>query len=175
MRIITRLKQVKDVIHCKLNPVSYARSIGVKVGENVRFYGAHPSMFSTEPWLITIGNDVHITNGVQFLTHDGGTLVTNKEVPGFVVTGRITIGNNVYIGLRSMILPGTTIGDRCIIGAGSIVTKDIPINSVAVGTPARVLRTVDSYIEKLKDIQTGKEPRYYSDLDYMHSLNPNKK
>jgi acetyltransferase-like isoleucine patch superfamily enzyme len=80
----------------------------------------------------------------------------------------------VFIGLRSMILPGV-IGDRCIIEAGSIVTNDIPPNSVAVGVPAKVVRSVDSYIEKLHEIKDGKVPRYFFDLDQMHSLNPNNK
>lgn len=157
-------------IKCKTNPVGYAKSLGVKLGNNVRFYGCKPNMFSTEPWLITIGNNVYIASDVQFLTHDAGTLITQKEVPGFVITGNITIGNDVCIGLGSTILPGVTIGNRCIIGTRSVVTKDIPNNSVVAGIPAKVLCSVDDYVDKIKGIINGNNPRYYADLDYMHSL-----
>ena len=68
---------------------------------------------------------------------------------------------------------GVTIGNNVIIGAGSIVTKDIPDNSVAVGVPARVIRTTDEYLNKILETKKGENPRYYKDLDYMHSLNPN--
>ena len=137
-------------IHAKLNPLGYARSIGVRMGENVHFYGMPSGMFGTEPWLITLGSNVHITSGVVFVTHDGGTLILRKEVPDLEWTAPISIGNDVYIGIRSIIMPGVKIGNRVIIGAGSIVTRDIPDNSVAVGIPARVIKTVDVYLEQMK-------------------------
>ncbi len=65
--------------------------------------------------------------------------------------GPIEIGNNVFIGARSIILYNVKIGNNCIIGAGSIVTKDIPDNSVAVGVPAKVIGTFDSTLKKLED------------------------
>ena len=132
-------------MRAKLNPVGYARSLGVKLGSNVNFYGMRPGMFSTEPWLITIGSNVYITNGCQFVTHDGGTLVLRKEIPDLEITAPITIGDDVYIGLNTLILPGVNIGSRVIIGAGSVVTKNIPDNSVAAGVPARVIKTLDEY------------------------------
>lgn len=159
-------------IRCKLNPVRYARSIGVEVGENVTFYGADPGMFSTGPWLIRIGNDVHIANGVRFLTHDGGTLTVRDEVDGFVLTGDIVIGENTYLGLESIVLPGVTIGRDCIIGARSVVTRDVPDGTVAAGVPARPIRTREQYIQKVKAVMRGEDSRYYSDLDLMHSLSP---
>jgi acetyltransferase-like isoleucine patch superfamily enzyme len=137
-------------IHAKLDPHGYARSIGVRLGHNVNFYGMKPGMFSTEPWLITIGNNVYITNGCLFITHDGGTLILRKEVPDLELTAPITVGNDVYIGLNTTIMPGVSIGNRVIIGAGSIVTKDIPDNSVAAGIPARVIKTVDDYLEQAR-------------------------
>jgi acetyltransferase-like isoleucine patch superfamily enzyme len=86
----------------------------------------------------------------MFVTHDGGTLILRKEVPDLEWTAPITVGNDVYIGFRTMIMPGVNIGSRVIIGAGSIVTKDIPDNSVAAGVPARVIKTVDEYLEQMK-------------------------
>lgn len=142
-------------IKCKLSPISYAKSLGVTLGENVRFYGMRPNMFSTEPWLISIGNNVYITNGCQFVTHDGGTLILRKDEPTLEITAPINIGNDVYIGINTTIMPGVTIGSRVIIGAGSIVTKDIPSNSVAAGVPARVIKTVDEYFDIAKRKSLG--------------------
>ncbi|EPT8082156.1 DapH/DapD/GlmU-related protein [Vibrio vulnificus] len=137
-------------IHCRKSPYDYAKGLGVKLGENVNFYGLKPGQFGAEPWLIEIGNNVYITAGCQFITHDGGTLILRKEVPDLELCDQIKIGNDVYIGMNTMICPGVVIGDRVIIGAGSIVTKSIPSNSVAVGSPARVIKTVDEYLEKAK-------------------------
>lgn len=130
------------------DPVAYARGIGVKVGKNVKFYGAMPGMFGTEPWLITIGDNVHIVSGCNFVNHDGGVLILRHKHPTLELTRPIKIGSNVYIGINCTILPGVTIGDNVIVGAGSVVTKDIPANSVAAGVPARVLKTLDNYLEK---------------------------
>lgn len=69
--------------------------------------------------------------------------------------GDITIGNNCYIGERSTILPGISIGENCIIGCGSIVTHDIPANSVAAGVPCKVIRKRDEYVEKVKLAMQG--------------------
>lgn len=149
-RLIGILKHIQREAHAKLDPLGYARSIGVNLGEGVCFYGMPSGMFGTEPWLITIGNNVHITSGCAFITHDGGTLILRKEVPDLEWTAPITIGNDVYVGVRTLFMPGVKIGNRVIIGAGSIVTRDIPDNSVAVGVPARVIKTVDDYLEQMK-------------------------
>jgi acetyltransferase-like isoleucine patch superfamily enzyme len=149
-RLSAILQYIIAEIHAKINPLGYARSIGVRMGKNVNFYGMPSGMFGTEPWLITIGNNVYITSGVTFVTHDGGTLILRKEIPDLEYTAPITIGNDVYIGVRTIILPGVIIGNRCVIGAGSVVTKSIPDNSVAAGVPARVIKTTDEYLEGLK-------------------------
>jgi len=150
-RIRLYIEYLINFFYSKINPIGYIKSIGVNLGDNVNFYGIKPSTFSTEPWLITIGNNVYITNGCQFITHDGGTLILRKEVPDLELTAPITIGNDVYIGLNVTIMPGVNIGNRVIIGSGSIVTKDIPDNSVAAGIPAKVIKTVDAYLEKAKE------------------------
>jgi len=116
------------------------------MGKNVQIYGGNLGMWSTEPFLITLGNNVYITDGCKFITHDGGTLILRNEIPDLELTAPIVVGSDVYIGLHTLILPGVTIGNRVIIGAGSVVTRDIPDNSVAVGVPARVIKTVDEYL-----------------------------
>lgn len=145
MKIITIFKYLLSTIRAKIDPIGYVRSLGVRLGNNVVFYGVRPGMFSTEPWLITIGSNVYITNGCQFVTHDGGTLILRKEIPDLELTSPITIGDDVYIGLNSLILPGARIGNRVIIGAGSVVSGNIPDDSVAAGVPARVIKTLEEY------------------------------
>jgi acetyltransferase-like isoleucine patch superfamily enzyme len=136
------------MLYAKMYPERYAKMIGVNMGEGVRIYGSSYSMFSTEPWLVTLGNNVHIVGETAFLPHDGGTLILRSKVPDLELTQPITVGDNVYIGLRCLIMLGVHIGSNVIIGAGSIVTKDIPENSVAAGVPASVIKTLDEYLEK---------------------------
>lgn len=143
-------RSFRDRIYGSRDPVGFARSLGVRVGNNVRFYGISRSMFGSEPWMIKIGNDVYITAGVNFVTHDGGSLILRKEVPDLEWSAPITIGNDVYIGVQTLILPGVRIGNRCVIGARSVVSRDVPDNSVVVGAPARPICTTDEYLEKMQ-------------------------
>lgn len=107
--------------------------------------------FGSEPYLISIGNFVRITNGVRFITHDGGAWVLrNLGMKNIDIFSPIKIGNNVHIGWNAIIMPGVKIGNNCIIGAGAIVTKNIPDNSVAVGIPAKVIETIDDYKSKVE-------------------------
>lgn len=69
-------------------------------------------------------------------------------MPEIDVFGPISVGNNVFIGIRSIIMPGVHIGDNCVIGAGSIVTKDVKEGSVVAGVPARQIGTIDDYRTK---------------------------
>lgn len=149
-KLINILKFFYYTAYTKLNPNGYAKYLGVNLGSNVKFYAMKPSMFSTEPWLITIGDDCFITANCQFVTHDGGTLILRKEVHDLEITAPITIGNDVYIGINTTILPGTKIGNRCIIGACSLVRGEFPDNSVIAGVPARVIKSVDEYLEQIK-------------------------
>lgn len=89
---------------------------------------------------VVIGNDVMFAPGVQLYT---ATHPIDKELRKTQEFGKeIKIGNDVWIGGGSIVLPGVTIGNNCVIGAGSVVTKDIPDNSMAVGNPARVIKSL---------------------------------
>lgn len=90
---------------------------------------------------ITIGEDVQIGPNVQLLTatHPIETEPRRNKWEG---SKPITIGNNVWLGGGVIVCPGVTIGDNTVVGAGAVVTKDLPANVVAVGNPARVIRTI---------------------------------
>lgn len=150
-RLFGILRYIYFFIFSKISPIGYTKYLGVKIGENVRFYGMKPFMFGSEPWLIEIGNNVYITSGCQFVTHDGGTLILRQRDPKLEITSPIKIGNNVYIGINSTILPGVIIGDNVIVGAGSIVTKSLESNYVYAGIPAKKIKTIDEYYQKLKE------------------------
>lgn len=105
---------------------------------------------------IHIGSNVFLTHDVILLVHDQ-SLVTAwnsanaiKDKGSFYGVRDIHIGNNVFVGMRSIILPGTTIGDNVIIGAGSIVHGNIPSGTVWAGNPAKKIETIDEYREKLE-------------------------
>jgi len=106
--------------------------------------------WSTEPWLITLENNVYLTDGVRFITHDGGTLVFRNRIPDLEITKPISIGDNVYIGNNVIILPGVTIGNNVIIGAGAVVSKNVSDGSVVAGVPARIIKSADEYLNKIK-------------------------
>lgn len=93
-------------------PVDYAKKVGVNIGKNPNFYG--PTSWGTEPWLITIGDNVHITGQCKFINHDGGTLIFRDRIPDLEITKPIVIGDNVYIGEETLILPGVHIGNNCL-------------------------------------------------------------
>ena len=144
------LKKLFDRISRK-DSITIAREKGVRIGEDCRVLADPYHCFGSEPYLVEIGNHVEITNGCRFITHDGGVwVIRNREncekIDKF---GKITVGNNVFIGVNTIILPGVIIGDNCIIGAGAVVTKSIPANQVWAGVPARYIKTLDSYAEEV--------------------------
>lgn len=142
-------KRVKLFLLKRLYPIKYARIMGVNMDVKSLFiYGIVE--WGSEPWLITLGKNVHITDGVKFITHDGGTLIFRKYIPDLEITKSITVGNDVYIGNNVIILPGVKIGNEVVIGAGAIVTKDVPDNCIVAGVPARIIKSTNEYLNKLK-------------------------
>lgn len=128
----------------------YSKYLDIKFGDGVRIL--HYPRWGSEPFLIEIGNNVTITRGVTFVNHDGGVALFREEYPGLNFYGKIKIGNNVFIGINSIILPGVTIGDNVVIGAGTIVNKDIQSNTVVAGVPVKKIKDLSEYKEaKLKN------------------------
>jgi acetyltransferase-like isoleucine patch superfamily enzyme len=133
------------------DPLAYARSIGVEIGENCHLWGITSDTFGSEPYLIKIGNNVTITHECSFLTHDGGIRIFRKHHPNIDVIAPIIIKDNVFLGAHTLVMPGVVIGENSIIGAGSLVTRSIPPNVVAVGRPAKPIKTLEQYWDGIKD------------------------
>lgn len=135
--------------------VSFLRSRGINIGQNVHFrHPRHTTIDLTRPSLIQIGSNVDINDYFTIMTHDFGSFVFRNLYGDFVASsGSVAIGNNIYIARNVTILKGVTIGDNCIIGLGSVITKDIPSNSVVCGIPARVVCTLEDYYKKRKNLQ----------------------
>jgi acetyltransferase-like isoleucine patch superfamily enzyme len=114
---------------------SYLKMNGIKIGDNT--FISLGAKIDTQFGEIVIGDNVHITSGCVLLAHDGAI---KQMKPGANPRGKIVIGNNVFIGVNAVVLMNVTIGDNSVIGAGSIVNKDIPANVLAIGNPVKVLR-----------------------------------
>ena len=142
---------------------------GLKVGSN--FYRQEKCIIDqSHCWLITIGDNVTFAPCVHVLAHDAST----KMHLGYTRIGRVNIGNNVFIGAASVILPNVTIGDNVIIGANSTVTKDVPANSVAAGTPARIICSLEELLLKCrKEMESA--PIYEEDFTELRSPLSNEK
>lgn len=120
-----------------------ARYAGVKLGKG-NFINSH--FWSSEGYLITVGNNCQITSNARFFTHGGGNAV-RKNHPNFDCFGKVVLGDFVYVGSNALIMPGVTIGDNVLIAAGSVVTKSVPSNVVVGGNPARIISSIDEYLE----------------------------
>lgn len=134
--------------------VSYLNKKGVKCGLHTKFFDIKNTFIDTQrPWLLEIGDYCKITRGVTILQHDYSRSVLRRVYGEVIDTARPTrIGNNVFIGMNSTILMGSSIGDNVIIGAGSVVGGVIPSNCVAGGVPARVLCSLDEFYQKRKNL-----------------------
>jgi acetyltransferase-like isoleucine patch superfamily enzyme len=130
------------------------RKTGVRIGDRCRIYTGY---FGTEPYLVRIGNHCTITSGVRFITHDGSCWVLRDELANLQDFGPIVVEDNCFIGVNAIILPGVRIGPNSIVGAGSIVTKDVPPEVVVGGIPARVLMPIAKYRERKMQIDANRD------------------
>lgn len=141
-----------DYLKKKQNCIKYWKDKGVKIKDGT--FIETSVLFGSEPYLVSIGRNCKITSCVEFITHDGGIHVLrnlDENLQKFdLFKGYTFVGDNVFIGNRSIIMPGVTIGDNVIIGAGSIVTKNIPSNSVVAGIPAKIICSTEEYKNKNK-------------------------
>ena len=136
-------------------PSEAARELGVTVGQDCRIYSLS---ISSEWELLSIGDRVTVSSDVRFITHDGvGWLFRDEEGRRHYWLARIAIGSDVFIGAGATILPGVRIGDRCVVAAGSVVTRSVPDGSVVGGNPAKLMGTFDDLGAKVARWPTTRE------------------
>ena len=138
-RIILKLRKML------YSPEKWARYIGVTIGYNNLIGKNH---WSSEPYLISVGSHCQLTD-CRIFTHGGAQPIRDIH-PNFDCFGKVTIGDYVYIGSNSLVMPGVTIGNNVLVAAGSVVTKSIPSRVVVAGNPARVICSIDEYYERNK-------------------------
>ena len=124
--------------------VDELRKLGAKVGEDVQIWT--DKIDKGHAFLLEIGDRVTISDA-RILLHDAST----KRFIGYSKVGRVVIGNDVFIGADSVILPGVTIGSNVVVGAATVVTKDIPDNCVVVGNPGRIISSTKDFVEKNRE------------------------
>lgn len=112
----------------------------IEIGEN--FY-ANFNCVILDGAKVVFGDNVFIAPGCGFYTA-GHPLDVKQRNEGLEYARPIKVGNNVWIGAQVIVLPGVTIGDNTVIGAGSVVTKDIPDNVIAIGNPCRVVKKIEN-------------------------------
>ena len=146
-KIINYLREKK-----RTGYINDLRRNGLRLGKNVEIIDT----FFFDPshcFLISIGDNCTICPNVRLIAHDASI----KRILGYTKIGKIDIKENCFIGDSVIVLPNVTIGPNAIVGAGSIVTKDVPPNVVAAGNPARVVFTLDEYIRKIESLSKNKQ------------------
>ena len=119
--------------------IAFFRASGVDIGKNCML--SLRAKIDVRRGKVIIGDECTITYGCIVLSHDRSEMHIHPERSGEYVT---VIGNNVYLGVGSIILPGVKIGENSVIGAGAVVTKDIPSGVVACGNPAQIIKEISS-------------------------------
>ncbi|MCZ8036416.1 acyltransferase [Novosphingobium sp.] len=135
------------VVYARLRPVAYAKHLGVHINGRVTIYGSSYEMFSTEPYLVTLHDNVFVSVGAKFICHDGGVLPFRKNHPTLDLAAPIVVKSNTFIGAGALILKGVTIGENCIVGANAVVSKDVAPGTIVAGNPARFVKNTEDYIQ----------------------------
>lgn len=136
--ILKRLIGKTGKAFCITAPFWCDYGYNIELGEN--FYANH-NLVILDGGKVVFGDNVFVAPDCGFHTA-GHPIDFERRNQGLEYARPITVGNNVWIGAGVQVMPGVTIGDNVVIGGGSVVVKDIPANSVAVGNPCRVLRAI---------------------------------
>lgn len=123
-----------------------ARRAGVRIGSDCRILS---NIATTEAWLISVGDRVTVSSGVRLVTHDGSGCLVSDESGRRFRYAPISIGDDVFLGAGTIVLPGVRIGSRCVVGAGSVVTRSVPDDTVVAGSPAVRVGSFADYQRKV--------------------------
>lgn len=138
-------------ITCGGDKVSYLRTLGASIGNNCDII-TNVTNFGSEPWLIQVGDKVTLAYGSWLITHDGSSRLFRDRFTSMSKFGNkfgaIVIGDNCFIGINAIILPGVVIGNNSIVGSGSVITRSVAPNSVVAGNPAKYICSLDDYVER---------------------------
>lgn len=126
--------------------IEYYKSQGVEIGNNMRAFSI---LLTSEPQLLKFGSNITVSTNVTFLTHDNSVIKLFKD--GTDVFGKISIGDDCFIGSGTIILPGVELGKGTIVGAGSVVTKSFKDGEIIIaGNPAKKICTTEEYRNKIQ-------------------------
>ena len=149
MKLIYWILKIKSKIYTLITDKPDLKELkrkGLIIGENLNVQNG-VNIDISHCWLIEIGNNVTLAPRVQILAHDAST----KNFIDYTKIGNVIIGNNVFVGAGTVILPNVEIGDNVIIGANSVVTKDLESGYVYAGNPATKINSIEKYISKYND------------------------
>ncbi len=145
---------LEEWVLCGGNRAACLRRRGARIGRGTAILN-RVADFGTEPWLVEVGARVTVAVGALFITHDGSSRVFRHRVavdgpsPFGNRFGPIRVLDDCFIGARAILMPDVTVGPEAIVGAASVVTRDVPPRTVVAGVPARVVcrleRCMDSY------------------------------
>ena len=157
--------------------IQYLNNRGVEIGRGTHFFDPQSTTIDTQrPWMLHIGEYCKITSGVVILCHDYSRSVLRRKYGEVIGEARETfIGDNVFIGIGTIVCMGSTIGDNVIIGAGSVVSGNVRSNTVYAGVPARFVCTLDEYYQKRKAKTVDEAKQYARKFIDKYGRNPTEK
>ena len=135
----------------------YLRRLGVRLEGDARYVSPRARLDGTDYSLISLGEECVISSDVRILTHDFSVARIRYLVEGHpdqdeeVLVREVNIGNNSFVGAFSILLPGTTVGKDCIVGAGSVVRGRLPDGAITLGNPAEIIGSVYDRLPKRSD------------------------
>jgi maltose O-acetyltransferase len=144
------------------------RTRGLVLGKNVSFQDG-VFIDPSHCFLVSIGDDCVFAPNVRLIAHDAST----KLVAGATRLGAVRIGSRCFLGDSVIVLPGVSIGDDCVIGAGSVVSRSIPAGSVAAGNPARVVKQTLEYRERHRRLR--EQGRTFADGYHSPGITPERR
>jgi acetyltransferase-like isoleucine patch superfamily enzyme len=152
--------------------ISFLRKKGVIIGEGTTFFG-HVTIDTQRPCLVEIGRNCNLSDGVFIITHGYDWAVLREKFGEMLgSSGKVVLEENIFVGINTLILKGVRIGRNTIIGAGSVVTHDIPANCVAAGNPCKVIMTLEEYYKKRKTAYIEEAKAYALEIYIKTKKNP---